>query len=252
MGKKFLEIAFVVAASRDNPLDMHTPAGRPIWEQHPLWLDRERLEAITQRMWLEIQKVMFPGRPRRPLRNPGKTELTVVGGASVEDVFSEALQDLLQYEPEGSVNWEAVGITIAQRRAVDAVRTAKKHRGLPDGSEIGITSLDLANEEGGRLVDTLPDTGDLTDDQAVDRVLRADRLLAFRKVAEEVLPQRDRDIVFRVTRGETKVAIAKEVALTQQRVGQIYRESLRKINAGLRSDPNFRRLYEPEGGDPND
>lgn len=231
---------------------MSTSADRPIWEQHPLWVDRDRLEAITHRMWLEIQKVMFPGRPRRTRRNPGHTELTVVGGTSAEDVFSEALQGLLQYEPKGSVSWEAVAITIAQRRAIDAVRNARKHRVLPDGSEIGITSLDLENDEGERLVDGLADSGELTDEEAVDRVLRADRLLAFRKVAEEVLPERDRDIVFRVTRGETNVAIAKEVGLTQQRVGQIYGESMRKINAGLRSDPHFRRLYEPEGGNPDD
>ena len=39
------------------PLPPIGPSGR----QHPLWLDRDRLETITQRMWLEIQKVMFPG-----------------------------------------------------------------------------------------------------------------------------------------------------------------------------------------------
>jgi DNA-directed RNA polymerase specialized sigma24 family protein len=231
---------------------MSAPAGRPIWEQHPLWLDRERLEAISDRMWIEIQSVMFPGHQRRSRRSPGKTELTVVGGASLEDIFSEALNALLQYEPHGDVVWEAVAIAIAHRRAVAAVRIAKKHRGLPDGSEIDIASLDLENEEGGRLVEELADPDALTDDEAIDRVLRTDRLLAFRKVAEEVLPQRDRDIVFRVTRGETNVAIANDVGVTEQRVGQIYRESVRKINARLRSDPTFRRLYEPEGGNPDD
>jgi RNA polymerase sigma factor (sigma-70 family) len=230
---------------------MSAPADRPIWEQHPLWLDRERLEAITERMWLEIQKTLFAGRPRRPLRNPGNTELTVVGGASAEDVFSEALHALLRYEPKGDVNWEAVGITIAKRRAIAAVRTAKKHRGLSSGSEIDIKSLDLENERGERLVDDLADPVDGPDVDAVDRVLRADRLLAFRKVAEEVLPQRDRDIVFRVARGETYLAIAKDVGVTEQRVGQINRESLRKINARLRSDHKFRRLYETQGGNPN-
>lgn len=230
---------------------MSAPADRPIWERHPLWLDRDRLEAITQQMWLEIQKKMFAGKPRRRLGNPGQTELTVVGGTSVEDVFREALHALLQYEPEGDVDWAAVGIIIAQRRAIAAVRKAKKHRGLPDGSEIDIQSLDLETDDGERLVDELPAPGDLTEDEAIDRVLRTGRMLAFRKVAEEMLPQRDRDIVFRVTRGETNVAIAKDVGVTDKRVGQIYRESLRKINARLRSDPKFRRLYEPEGGNPD-
>ena len=58
--------------------------------------------------------------------------------------------------------------------------------------------------------------------------------------------------IYRVTRGESRVAIAKEVDLSQQRVGQIYAESLRKINAVLRADPSFQRLYEPEGGNPHD
>lgn len=65
-------------------------------------------------------------------------------------------------------------------------------------------------------------------------------------------PQRDRDIVFRAARGETYVSISSAVNLSQQRVGQIDRESLRKINARLRADPQYRRLYEPEGGTPND
>ena len=212
---------------------MSAPAGRPIWEQHPLWLDRERLDSISQLMWFEIQKVMFPGRPPRPLRRPGLTELTVVGGTSAEDAYSEAVHALLRYEPKGDVNWEKVGVTIARRKAIDAVRKATSHRRLPDGTEIDITSLDLENEDGEPLVGDVADSGDLTDDEAVDRVLRAQRLVAFRKMADE-LPQRDRDIVFRSARGETYVAIARDVGLTEQRVGQIDREGLRKISAGLR------------------
>lgn len=231
---------------------MSTPAGRPIWEQHPLWLDRGRLDAISDRMWLKIQKVMFPGHQRRSGAVPGKTELTLVGGASLEDTFSEALIALLQYEPHEDVNWEAIGITIAHRKAVAAVRTARKNRGLQDGSELGIVSLDLENKRGERLVEAHPDSGALTDDEVIDQILQADRILAIRKVAEEILSSRDRDIFFRSTRGDTNAAIAKGVGVTEQRVGQIYRESVRKINATLHSDPTFRRLYEPKGGNPND
>lgn len=229
---------------------MSAPSGRLIWDQHPLWADRDRLEAISQRMWLEIQRVMFPWKPRRPLRNPGKTELTVVGGISLEDVFSEAVHALLLYEPIGDVNWEAVAIIIARRRAIAAVRKATKHRALPHGSEIDVVSLDEEDEGGKPFVEEVADPAGLIEDDVSDGILRADRLLAFRKVAEEVLPQRDRDIVFRVNRGETNLAIAKDVGLSAQRVGQIYRESMRKINARLRNDPKFRRLYEPEGGKP--
>jgi RNA polymerase sigma factor (sigma-70 family) len=231
---------------------MSTPEDRPVWENHPLWSDRARLERIRQQMWIEIQKVMFPGRPRRGLAHRERIELTVVGGTSAEDVFSEAVTALLRYVPEGDVNWEATGNTIAQRRAVAAVRKARKHRRLPDGSEVDITSLEQSDQEGDPRYDRLAVSDDAPDEEATDRALRADRLLAFRAVADEILPQRDRDIVFRAARGETYVSISSAVNLSQQRVGQIDRESLRKINARLRADPQYRRLYEPEGGTPND
>lgn len=231
---------------------MSSPEQRPVWENHPLWSDRARLDRIRQQMWLEIQKVMFPGRPRRALTKPERTELTVVGGTSAEDAFDEAVNALLRYVPTGEVTWEAIANTIAQRRAVAAVRKARKHRRLRDGSEIGITSLDQNDDEGDPLYDDVAVSDDASDDEAVERALRADRLLAFRAVADEILPQRDREIVFRSARGETYVSISKPVNLTEQRVGQIDRLSLRKINARLRSDPKYRRLYEPEGGDSDD
>jgi DNA-directed RNA polymerase specialized sigma24 family protein len=230
---------------------MSASVNRAIWDRHPLWSDRERLEAINQKMWFEIQKVMFPGKARRPLPNTGGTELTVVGGISPEDVYREAVHGLLQYEPAGEVNWEAVAISIARRRAIQAVRTATKYRTLGGGSEIGIVSLDREVEGAGPLVTKLADSEDLTDDEAVDRVLRAERLVAFHAVAHDVLTPRDRDIVFRKACGETYLGIAADVGVTEQRVGQIYRESMRKINARLRSHPEFRRLYQPEGGDPD-
>lgn len=231
---------------------MSTPDDRPVWESHPLWSDRARLDRIRQQMWIEIQKVMFPGRPRRVLANRERTELTIVGGTSAEDAFSEAVSALLRYVPEGDVSWEATGNTIAQRRAVAAVRKARKHRRLSDGSEIGITSLNETDEEGDPIYDDVAVADDAPDEEATDRALRADRLLAFRTVADEILPQRDRNIVFRAARGETYVSISDVVNLSPQRVGQIDRKSLRKINARLRTDPQYRRLYEPEGGTPDD
>ncbi|MCW2751024.1 MAG: sigma-70 family polymerase sigma factor [Aeromicrobium sp.] len=240
--------AFVVPGIHDNAPDMSTPAGRPNWAAHPLLPDRGRLERITDLMWLEIQKTMFPGASRRSIRNPSGTELTVMGGVSAEDVLREALADLLKYESEGSVGWEGLAITIARRRAVDAVRAARKNRVLPDGTEIDITSLDSENEDGVRIADTIADPQQSTDEQVVDSIMRADRLLAIGKLALNILSQRDRDILFRVTRGETNVAVAGEVGLTPQRVGQIYATSIRKIYAALRLDPTLYRLCDPEGG----
>lgn len=248
---KSCRIAFVAAGRRDNPLIMTSPAEQPVWENHPLWRDADRLDAIRRQMWIQVQKTLFPGKPRRPLRSPGRTELTVVSGTSAEDAYNEAIHALLRYTPSGEVNWEAVGNTFARRRAIAAVRKARRHRGLPDGSEIGITSLDVEDDDGEPLVNQIADVEVLPDEAAAERALRAERLVAFRTVAEEILPQRDRDIVFRIARGETRQAIAEIVNLSPQRVGQIYGESIRMINAQLRTHAKFRRLYEPEGGNPD-
>ena len=231
---------------------MTSPAERPVWENHPLWRDRARLDAIRKQMWIEVQKTLSPGKPRKPLRSPGRTELALVGGTSAEDAYNEAIYALLRYAPGGEVNWEAVGNTLARRRAIAALRKARKHRKLPDGSEIGIVSLDTEDDDGEPLVNKIADYEVLPDEAAAERALRAERLIAFRTVADEILPQRDRDIVFRIARGETQRAIAEIVNLTPQRVGQIYAGSIRKINAQLRTQQKFRRLYEPEGGNPND
>ena len=229
---------------------MSTPDDLPVWENHPLWDDRARLDRIRDQMWIQIQKVMFPGRPRRSSADPERTELTIVGGTSAEDVFSEAINAVLNYAPDGDVNWEATANKIAHRRAVAAVRKARKHRRLPDGSEIGMTSFDRSDADGEPLYGSAAVSTDAPDEEAVERVIQADRALAFREVANEILTRRDRDIVFRAARGETYVSISDIVNLTEQRVGQIDREARRKINARLRSDPQYQRLYEPERTDP--
>jgi RNA polymerase sigma factor (sigma-70 family) len=247
-----LDGAFVQPGTRDNAGDMSTPAALPNREQHPLLLDRGRLASITELMWYQIQKTMFPNALRRSVRNPGGTELSVVGGVSAEDVLQEALADLLQYVSEESVEWEGLAITIARRRAIDAVRRARKGRALPDGTEIGITSLNDTRDGDASITDTIADLDQPTDEQIVDNLLRIERLRAIGKMAQKILSQRDRDIFYRVTRGETLVAIAPEVDLTPQRVGQIYAQSVRNINAALKLDPQFQRLYDLGGGTPHE
>jgi RNA polymerase sigma factor (sigma-70 family) len=233
---------------------MSETAKRPIHPQHPLREDLARLERIADLMWPEIQKVLK--HRIRPRTRPGPTELTLVGGTSAEDVLQEALVGLLRYEPASSVNWEGLGVRIAQNKAKEALRKSRAYRQRADGSEITIASLDVENSEGEPLANQIPDeesTG-FTEDQAVEEVERLERQLALRRVADQVLTDRDRAIVFRIQRGETRIDIKDDFAITAQRVGQIYADALERLRAGLSDDPSLRPItnHPIEGGNPDD
>ena len=103
--------------------------------EHPLLKDRERLERILDVMHARIQKILFPGSPRRRRRttphqpnDPDHTERILEGTAvSADDVLSDAAISLLDYSPdrlEGS--WEGLAVRIARNKAVDALRASQK------------------------------------------------------------------------------------------------------------------------------
>lgn len=234
---------------------MSDPARRPIPANHPLRDDRARLEHIADLMWDEIHRVLWPRWSVRRRGSAGGTELTLIGGTSSEDVLQEALVGLLRYQPATAVNWEGLSVTIAHHKAVEALRESGKHRSRPDGSQIQIASLDMENAVGEPLVDDIadPDDSGYSADEAIRRVHQLERLQALRRLAGENLTDRDRQILFRHQRGETFRSMHEDYGITEQRAGQIYRESLRKLRYAANNDPATQRLNDPdEGGNPDD
>lgn len=230
---------------------------RPIPESHPLKGDRARLEVISENMWWAILKVLGHPRQRRPRPGrPGEPELTLLGGTSARDILQEAVVDLLQSPYGPDINWEGLGVRIAQNKAKDALRRSRAGRRRNGEDDIEVTSLDLQNSEGERLADELPGSlnVELTLEEAQEEVQRLERQQALHRIAGEILTDRDRQIVFRIQRGETRVEIAEDFGVTPQRIGQIYAKALKKLREQLAGDRLFRPLTQDptEGGNPHD
>jgi RNA polymerase sigma factor (sigma-70 family) len=232
---------------------MTEPSARPFPEEHPLRGDRERLDDILDLMWQEILKVL--NQPPRARPKPGRLgfpELTLVGGVSARDILQEALLDLLRHLPEEDTRWEGLGVRIAQRKAMAALtesRRGRRRRGQPD---IEVGSADIEDADGERLVEQLPDhMPSLTLEQAEEEVRLLRRQQALHRAAE-TLNDRDRQIVLRIMRGDTRVAIGQDLKLTPQRIGQINAQALIKLHRTLAADPPFRppTTNPTEGGTP--
>lgn len=215
------------------------------------------MEAILDLMWWEILKVLHqPPRGRPKPGRPGGAELTLLGGLSATDVLQEALIGLLRREPEDGINWEALGVRIAQNKAKGALRKSRAYRTRAGGPDIEIASLDVANAKGEPLVDQLPDRDDagFTEQEALEEVERLQRQRALHRAANEVLTERDRAIVARIQRGETQEAISEDYPVGRVRIGQIYAKALGKLREELRDNPLFRppTTNPTEGGNPHD
>ena len=100
------------------------PAGVPtVGQPHPLLADRPRLNRIMSNMDITIQRTLYGH-----TLGDGQERL-LHGGVSARDVLQEALLDLLRYDPARlTASWEGLSVTIARRRAVDAVRESVKGR----------------------------------------------------------------------------------------------------------------------------
>lgn len=98
---------------------MTLPALRAVPPDHPLQ-DRVRLEEITDLIWTVLRRRIY-----------GRTSRNIHHGVSLEDLLQTALLELLHHRPPGggdlyALNWEGLAVRIAQRRAIDAVRAAKR------------------------------------------------------------------------------------------------------------------------------
>ena len=201
--------------------------------EHPLLADRERLDKILDAMYAKIHKILFGNRGWRSRDEP---ERILIGTAvSADDVLSEALHGLLQYPPERlEVTWEGLAVTIAENKAIDALKASKKGlRGTNHRPELRLVSGDL--ERDGRdgetkatLFESLP--SDWGDPEAEYFVLQD--VLKLRDLAREALSDRDQKIFFEIHfRCYSRKEVGKRLGLTSQRIGQIYDASLRTLEA---------------------
>ena len=219
--------------------------------QHPLLSDRDRLERILDIMYVKIQKALFSGYPARHLRadasqsnNAGDMERILAGSkVSADDVLSEALAGLLQYQPgrlEGT--WEGLAVKIAHNKAVDAKRASRKGlRGTDHRPPLHLVSGDLERdgsdgEAEPALFDLLPSTW--RDPEAEYSVL--EDVLELRDLAREILDNRDQAIFFEIHfRGDSRKEVGDRLGLTSQRIGQIYSAALDRLEAHPDYPKNF-------------
>ena len=216
---------------------------------HPLQADRQRLDQILDVMYAKIHKTLF-SENLRPGQRP-RTERILPGtGDSADDILARAHEALLRYPPKklrGS--WEALGYSIAHKKAVSAIRAAKA----------GLRRTD--HREGLRLVsmDTLLETQDGESGATVLRVLRGDvadpeeeyieteRLLRLRDFAREVLDERSLHVFFAIHfEGRFRADIGKELGVSGQRVSQIYRKAFKRLED--HPDNPFKSDQSHQGG----
>lgn len=209
------------------------PAGVPSASQpHPLLADRPRLNRIVSNMDITIQRTLYGH-----TLSHGQERL-LHGGASARDVLQEALLDLLRYDPARlTASWEGLSVTIARRRAVDAVRESAKGRraveaAVDDPDQITVVAFDaLLDEHTGAAVCGWDDPEQAFACNEQQKVLR-------RLIRE--LPEPCRTIVNGLHfQGRTRVEVGKEVNLSPQRVGQIYAKTLPALLEKARNDPDF-------------
>ena len=214
--------------------------------EHPLLVDRERLERILDVMYAKIQKTLFPW--RRPGRRP-KPEASLFGdalgvelildgtGVSADDVLSEAFVALLEYPPnrlEGE--WEGLGVRIAEHKARDAIRASQKGlRGTDHRDQLHLVSGDVERdgpdgETEPSIFEVIP--SDWGNPEA--EYLELEAALKLRNLARELLDERQQRIFLPIHFDDyTRREVGEQLGLTSQRVGQIYKASLLTLEAHL-------------------
>jgi RNA polymerase sigma factor (sigma-70 family) len=221
------------------------PAQQPL-PNHPLLQERARLESILDVMYVQTQKVMSPGgtpSTRRRARAGHGTERTVVGGTGPDDVLQDALLALLSFHPARlSTSWEALGVRIAQNKAKQALRTATKGRRRSGGRDAPAQEVSLvqlgAGGDGPGAADALASAS-----EPESEFVQARQQLILMRLARELLDDRDRRIFFDVHYLDIpRAEVGRNLGLTGQRVGQIYRRAAERLLEAARNDPTFRTI----------
>jgi len=228
---------------------------RPL-PDHPLLQDRERLEAILDVMYIQIQKVTHPFRAAVGRGDAAAHhEHALVGGESPDDVLQTATLALLSYPPSHlDSTWEALAVGIARNKAKDAVRRAtagrtpsSADREGPRDPETNVVPLATGGADR-HPIDSLPADSTL---EAEFIVSRQQQILL--RLARELLDDRERQIFFEIHHlGSGRAEVGRKLGLTGQRVGQIYRKVAEQLLDAARADPTFRTLSEFAAGGSDD
>ena len=166
---------------------------RSLGSEHPLFADRDLLDDVTKVMYAVIQKTLHK-RDNAKSRQGTRPDRALIDGVSADDVLQEALVGLWEFPPENLTStWAALGVTVAKRRAVDAVRVARK--GLRDTDhrhEITVESGDAPTDDpegepGATRWDLHPDMRLNPEEEYI--ILRS--ALDLRDLAREVLDGKD-------------------------------------------------------------
>jgi len=225
---------------------------RPL-PDHPLLQDRERLEAILDVMYIQIQKVTHPFRAAAGRGDAGaRYEHALVGGESPDDVLQTATLALLSYPPlHLTTTWEALAVGIARNKAKDAIRRATTGRtpssadreGAGD-SETNVVHLSTGGADQ-NPIDSLPADSDTLEAEFI--ASRQQQILL--RLTRELLDDRERQIFFEIHHlGSSRAEVGRKLGLTGQRVGQIYRKVAEQLLDAARDDPTFRTLSEFAAG----
>jgi len=213
---------------------MNTPANRPDTDQpHPLLADRPRLDRIVANMHLTIQQTLYRCRLDKD------EERVVHGGASSRDVLQQSLLELLRVD-EASVttSWEALSQTVARRRAIDTVRSVRKGRRAPDAAdddpdEITVVAFDTTVDE-----HTSTAASEIAGPEHAFIV--NEQLRVLQRVVRDLPDPQHRTIFNELFfAGRTRVDVGAQLGLTPQRVGQIYRQTVRRVWEQAQEDPEF-------------
>lgn len=214
----------------NEPADSAAADAHRIGRQHPLLADPQRMQDVTKAMHRAIQRTL------RVRANDQDKERGLPGGESAEDVLQQAVLELLEHESPES--FEALGITIARRRAVDALRRAtrgRRRRGAPDEEPDRITVRPIDEV----LTEYLgTPAGAWWDDPEQAYVHHAQQAVLHPLI--RALPAQQRNIVVGVVfQGRPRAKVGRDLGLSGQRVGQILTQTVLSLLEEARRNPNF-------------
>ena len=123
---KTLVPAFTVGLVCDNEV-VESVSGVFFDPEHPLAGDRRRLDRIATIMYGAIQKALFAASGGRRFT---RDQILEGGADTPDDVLRHALAALQQYPPGRLTGtWEALAVTIARNKALDAYTASQKGLG---------------------------------------------------------------------------------------------------------------------------